>query len=238
MIRLDTDRATLRRFASDLMATRDGREAPPGPDLAAFDADTVEIARLGWAARVVDEYRSVVVFSDLLHRLADLEAPFPVLCTMHQLVGDELRHTRACFTVVEWLGGFGDLDIDLDGLGVAVDDAPSAARVLEIVAREIVVAETESVRVLAAYRDATSEPAIRGVLDDLLRDEVRHAAAGRELHTVLESFLPAAQTASVREKLPAVMAAERLRLRAEYAALAVGGPGRALGVSILPGDLA
>ena len=238
MIALATDRAALRRFVLDLVAQAEKPLPKGAPDLAGFSAEDVEAARLGWAGRIVDEYRSVVVFSDLLHRMADLEQPFAALCAVQRIIGDELRHTWVCAEVVGWLGGMRDLAIDLDGLGIEDSDEPSAARVLEIVARELVVAETESIRVLEAYRNATTAPEVRSVIDGLLCDEVRHAAAGRELLALLEQTLSAKDVASLRERLPAIMTADRERLHALYRSSARGGPGRGLGASLSAEDLA
>lgn len=236
MIRLDIDRATLARFVDEVVGQAQVAVPPGKPDLAGFDAVEIDIARVSWANRIVDEYRSVIVFSDLLHCMAVLEQPFAALCTVQRLIGDELRHTWMCAEVASWLGGMSDLAIDLDGLGIAAGE-PSGARILEIVGRELVVAETESVCVLQAYRNATTEPLIKAVMDSLLCDEVRHAAAGRELYALLEKSLPTASTAALRERLPAVMDDDRKRLRTAYAASAVGGPGRGLGASLRPSDL-
>lgn len=114
---------------------------------------------------------------------------------------------------------------------------PAAARVLEVVAREMVVAEEESIFVLRAYRDATTEPNIGRVLDTLLQDEVRHAAAGRELYGLLKECLPAEAIAALLVGLPETMASDRLRLRHGYSLGAIDGPGRCLGVSLRPDDL-
>jgi len=96
-----------------------------------------------------------------------------------------------------------------------------------------VVAEEESVYALTAYRDATTEPAIRAVLEGVLADEVRHAAAGRALYAELVVRLDDAGIA----QLQATMRADRASLRADYRASAQGGAGRALGGSIVIADL-
>jgi hypothetical protein len=222
VIALATDSPLLRRFAGELAL------APP--ELCHYPAADREAARLAWATRIVDEYRSVAVFAELLQLLADLEAPFAVLCAVQEIIGDELRHTRMMAEVVDWLGGMADLAIDLSAIGLppsAPDELP-AARARRIVGRELVVAEEESIHVLAAYRDATSEPAIRAVLADVLTDEVRHAAAGRAILAAL---------GGATAELAAEMAADRARLRADYASGACGGPGRALGACIELADL-
>src|SRR5205085_10482770 len=130
-----------------------------------------------------------------------------------------------------------DLAIDLGDASLPRSDEPASVRALRIVARELVVVEEESVLALAAYRDATTEPAIHAVLASLLRDEVRHAATGRALLGVFEHGALGDETAALRAELPAVMAADRAALRAAYADSARGGPGRALGGCIERADL-
>jgi hypothetical protein len=238
VIALATDDALLRRFATEHDAA--GHRAPPArPDLSHHaDADR-GFARVVWANRIVDEYRSVAVFGELLHLLADLEAPYPALCAVQRLIGDELRHTRLCADVVDWLGGSGDLAIDLAGIGLPAREAdePPAIRALHIVARELVVAEDESITMIAAFRDAATEPAVREALGLLLVDEVRHAAAGRALLRLFTDGPLRAPVADALPALPALLDADRAELRARYLSEARGGPGRALGACLQRQDL-
>lgn len=228
MIALDTDVALFRRFTRELDATAP-RDVPSRPDLRAYAPVDIDAARVAWAGRIVDEYRSVAIFSELLRLLADLEAPYPALCTVHRLIGDELRHTEVTARVVGWLGGHADLAIDLADCGLPPREEGESARdrARMIIGRELVVGEQESIYALAAYRDATSEPAIKAVFELVLLDEVRHAAAGRALLATLGDT----------PELVAIMDSDRARLRTTYAASALGGPGRALGASIERADI-
>jgi hypothetical protein len=88
-------------------------------------------------------------------------------------------------TVVEWLGGWDVLTVDLAGLEMQRWDDPPASRALEIVARELVVVEADSVWKLRAYVRATEDPAIRAVFQVLLADEARHLATGKSLEQLL-----------------------------------------------------
>jgi hypothetical protein len=232
MIELSTDVSIFRRFTSDLDASSP-RNVPEAPDLSRFARADIDAARLAWAGRIVDEYRSVAMFSELLRLLSDMEAPYPTLCTVHRLIGDELRHTELTARVVGWLGGHADLAIDLADCGLAPrrPDETAIDRALMIVARELVVGEQESIYALAAYRDATTEPAIKAVLELVLLDEVRHAAAGRALFAMLTGE-------DDRERLAPLLADDQATLRETYAASARGGPGRALGGSIELADIA
>lgn len=237
MIELVSASRFLSRFVGDLRKTAP-RSIPGRPQLA-YAAEDLEAARMAWAMRIADEYRSVAVFAELLRLFADLEAPFAALCAVHRLTGDELRHTEMTVEVVEWLGGATDLEIDLSNVGLpprAAGETP-AMRALRIVARELVVVEEESIYALAAYRDATTEPAIKNVFEQILADEVRHAAAGRALLPLFEHGALAESTAELRAQLPELMARDRAELRTHYRASAIGGPGRALGASIECADL-
>jgi hypothetical protein len=222
----------LRRFTTQL---DDGSPRLAAPDLAAHDRASKDAARFAWATRIVDEYRSVAVFSELLRLLADLEASYGALCAVHRLIGDELRHTELTARVVDWLGGCAGLAIDLADVGLPPREADESplVRAVWIVGRELVVAEEESIFALAAYRGATTEPAIRAVLASVLADEVRHAAAGRAVFAELAVRLAAVD----RVRLDDVMREDRAELRAQYLASARGGAGRALGGSIERADL-
>ena len=237
MIELATDNPLLRRFVRDLDATSP-RPLPSTPLLAGITDEDREAARLVWAGRIVDEYRSIAVFSELLQLLTDLEAPFAALCAVQRLIGDELRHTQLAATVVDWLGGTADLEIDLRDVGLPPrGSAPAAVRALHIIQRELVVAEEESVHVLDAYRRASSDPAIVATFAVLLVDEVRHAAAGRALLAQFHTGHLAVACADALPDLAELAAADRAVLRETYTATAIGGPGRALGASIELGDL-
>jgi len=232
MISLDCGGSFFRRFVRELeeQAPLDCLANPPRLD--GVHPDDIEVGRLVWAGRIVDEYRSVVVFTELLKLLAECEAPFAALCTVQRLIGDELRHARACAQVVEWLGGFDGLSVDLADLALPARDDSKEGRALEIVVRELVVAETESLVMLRACRDATEQPAIRRVLEMLLRDEVRHAAAGQHLSLLLESSLSGTAIAAVQARLPETIESDRAHIREQYMRTLVGGPGRAVGASL------
>lgn len=233
MISLDSRDAVLARFVRELDS-----QSPlciddvPPPDVARFDARDVEAARWSWSARVVDEYRSIVVFSELLRCLGEAAAPFPVLCAVQRLIGDELRHVALCARVAGWFGAEKRLEIDLARLGLPPSDKEPIARAYEIVVRELIAAEGESVLVLAAYRDVATDPAIRRAFEILVIDEARHYAAGRSLRFALEDAFPALGG------LDDAIAADIAHMRSVYRRAAeLGGAGRSLGASITTADL-
>ena len=101
--------ATLSRLVAEL--AREGE--PLVPPAAGAPVDR-EAAQLGWAWRVVDEYRSALRFTELLRDLLEAEAPFAALAAVHALVGDELRHARQCARFSAAFGPTEALRIELD----------------------------------------------------------------------------------------------------------------------------
>ncbi|MFO0685834.1 MAG: ferritin-like domain-containing protein [Sandaracinus sp.] len=193
-----------------------------------------DAACFGWAVRIVDEYRSVVVFTELLGHLAAIRAPYAALATVQRLIGDELRHTRLCAEVASWFGSLDALAIDLEDLELPAWEGSREERALEIVVRELVIGEGESVACMRVYRDATTDPAVRAALSTLLADEVRHYAAGRALEALLRETLPPALVERASARLDARLPGDVASIRRAHRAGATGGPGRRFGVSVRP----
>ena len=231
MISLGTDDRLLSRYL-----------APFGPTAAASarvecTEEDVQAARRAWAMRVIDEYRSVVVFGELLALLARAEAPVACLAAVQQLGVDELRHTRRCLDALAHVDPGYRPRMDLAELGLPASDAAPLSFAFEVVVREIVVAEAESLVSLRAYRGATADPVLRKVLQELLKDEVRHAAAGRSLATELALLLQPGELRRLQAHLRPRVELDLLSLRDGYRRTARGGPGRCLGASIRPDEL-
>jgi hypothetical protein len=232
MIDLATTTPTLARFVRELESQAPRVLTAREADVAGAAPEDVEAAWLGWAARIVDEHRSVVVFSELLGHLASAGAPYETLCAVQRLIGDELRHVRLCAEVAALFAPLDALAIDLDDLGLPPSSDPPAARALAIVARELVVAEGESIAVLRAYRDAASDVACREALSILLADEARHYAAGRHLFDRLAASLDPGAIGPTLAALPELMRRDAVAIREAHRRGATGGPGRRFGVSI------
>lgn len=236
MIALTGDDPVLARFAADLDDQAPLVLGDLFPDLTRFTAEDIEVAQIAWSHRVMGEYRGVVIYTELLAALAEAEAPYSALAAVQRIIGDELRHTRMCAGVVEWLGGWESIHLDLGGQRMPRSDKAPCAWALEIAARELVLVEEDSVTTLRAWSNAAEDPAIRRVFESLLRDEVRHAAAGRALVALLERSCPAELLAASREMLRERLPLERQHLREMALSRAVGGPGRGLGACLLPED--
>jgi hypothetical protein len=210
---------------------------PRRPDLRGVTEADREAAFLGWASRIVDEYASVLAFTELLGHLGAIGAPFATLGTVQGLIADELRHVRLCAEVASFFGDLDTLEIDLEGLSLPPTDEPRASRALEIVVRELVVGESESLVALAAYRDATTDLAVREAFAILLYDEARHASAGRNLEAVLRAWGAPDVFRPFLDRRDRVADADRRHHRAVHRASATGGPGRAFGVSLFAHEI-
>ncbi len=222
--------ATLDRFVRELEAQAHEPLDVLEPDLSrATEADR-EAARWGWAYRVIDEYRSATRFTQLLHDLLDAEAPYATLAAVHRLIGDELRHARLCARFAASFGPLDDLRVELDDLGWKGPVRPPRERALEIVVRELVIGEGESIGMMRCYRRATSDPAAQRVLDLLLTEEARHFATGQQLEQTLLDAFPA--LAAFHESIEDVLLDDVRVIRAQHREGARGGPGRAFGVSV------
>lgn len=236
MIPLDAAPGVLARFVRDLEDETPRAYDHLRPALEGASEGERDAACFGWAVRIVDEYRSVIVFTELLSHLAAIRVPYAALATVQRLIGDELRHTRLCAEVASWFGSLDALEIDLEGLGLPPWEGTREERALEIVVRELVIGEGESVACLRAYRDATTDPAVHAALSILLADEVRHYAAGRALEALLRETLPPELVRRTDERLAPRLAADVASIRRAHRAGATAGPGRRFGVSLHPDE--
>ncbi len=137
-----------------------------------------ERVRRGWAARVEAEYRSMVVFGELLARFPEVGLPLEVSCAASRLLQDEARHTELCARVAEAFGGHADVDLDPRALRLVDDELPAHLFVARWTASMFCVGESASVGLLGVLREDTTDPCVASVVDTLHRDEVLHDRFG------------------------------------------------------------
>jgi hypothetical protein len=154
--------------------------APPWDrlDPSALPAADVEIARRAWAVRAVDEYRSMVVFGELIARFAEMRLPLPVTTAASRLLQDEARHTELCARAAEALGGNEGAPLDPSDLRLSRDGLPAHLFVARWTASMFCVGESASVGILGALQRHTTDPCLRVVVGTLLRDEILHDRFG------------------------------------------------------------
>lgn len=221
---------TLERFVRELDAAAGEPLDVLTPDLTGATDAELDAAQMGWALRIVDEYRSAVRFTRLLSDLLAIEAPFASLAAVQRLIGDELRHARLCARLAASFGSLEGVRVDLSDLDWLGAERPPAERALEIVVRELVIGEGESIACMRAYRQATMDPAAVAVLDALLLDEARHYATGQHLEALLLEAFPS--LAPFHASLEPQLMDDVRAIRGQHRAGATGGPGRRYGVSI------
>jgi hypothetical protein len=156
------------------------RDPPPWHrlKLAEYSADDIEIARRAWAARAVAEYRSLIVFGELIARFPELGLPLEVMSSASRLLTDEARHTELCAHLADALGGHAGALLPPGDLALKRNDLPAHLFVARWVTSMFCVGETASVGILQTLLDHTRDPCIQAVIHILLRDEILHDRFG------------------------------------------------------------
>lgn len=149
-------------------------------DASALDDATREVVRSAWATRVDAEYRSMVVFGEVIARLPEARLPLEASCAASRLLQDEARHTELCARIADALGGHPEARFDRKELRL-VDDLPAHLFVARWTASMFCVGEAASVGLLKVLSDRTTDPCAKAVVDILLRDEVLHDRFGWSL---------------------------------------------------------
>jgi|LNFM01.1.fsa_nt_gb hypothetical protein len=181
--------------------------AHPLPEWDRFDPSALSDAvredlRRAWSARVVAEYRSMVVFSELIARLPEAGLPLEVSSAASRLLQDEARHTELCAELAERLGGRQDSTVLRNELRFSDEGLSAELFVGRWTLSMMCVGECASVGLLKALADAAEDPCVARVLDTLYRDEVLHDRFGWALARELIPQL----TDSQREWLSADLA--------------------------------
>jgi hypothetical protein len=147
-------------------------------DASVLDDAERDLVRRAWAARVEAEYRSMVVFGELIARFPEVGLALEVSCAASRLLQDEARHTELCARVAEVFGGYDEATLDPAHLRLVDDALPAHLFVARWTASMFCVGEAASVGLLGVLRDGATDPCVASVLDTLLRDEVLHDRFG------------------------------------------------------------
>lgn len=169
----------LRDAATDAVrapvASAAGWQAPRTPDVASLSAEARTRLAAVWLDAAREEHASVASFSALALHLLALGAPSELVEAAHVAAQDEVRHARDAFALASAYAG--------EPLGPGPLDVPPSAltpRSLAELAAESVrdgcVNETLASVLAATQRAHATDPAVQAVLDDVVRDEARHAS--------------------------------------------------------------
>ena len=157
----------------------EGTNAIPWADfnVTQYDAETVERGRKAWLLRTMDEYRSMVGFSELTHIAAEMQAPIDVVACGSRVIRDEVRHVELCTQMMNNLGG-------LKGESPQPNYVRTNAkhhlnvRAMQLAIGSCCIGETISVIMLAGVREGASDPVAHGELTQMLKDESFHSRFG------------------------------------------------------------
>jgi hypothetical protein len=149
------------------------------------------------------EHASVAAFARFMLELMALGAPAQLASSAQRALGDEIEHARLCFGLASAYAGrdLGPGTLSTQGV---LSDTSQAATVRAAI-REACVGETlAAVEALEALAGAT-DPAVRAVLEKIVRDESEHAELGwKFLQWVLVDASPELREAARLEMQSAV----------------------------------
>lgn len=141
------------------------------PDVRGVDPDGRAHLAAFWSSVGRNEHGSIGSFHRAALELLRAGGPDRLVAASERGAADERRHARQAFAIASAFAGR-----DL-GPAAATDPVPVAATLAEVAARTVVEGCGEEARSLAAavaMREGATDPAVRAVLDGLVRDEARH----------------------------------------------------------------
>ena len=168
---------------------------------------------LEWRNRVAAEYRLAALTAQVVHWMIVAALPRERIGEGQRLVADELDHARLSHACLVALGG-PDEPAVLDPAALAApDDEGVLAALVDSIVRNFCLGETLAVPLFAAMWAEAEEPAVRSVIERVLRDETRHRQFGWD---VLDELL-ARDEEGVRARVVATLPAFLAELGGLYA---------------------
>lgn len=165
-------------------ALKRGREAPEPRtgervDTSSYSPLAIHAAQKIWQKRMVNEYRSATVFTQLVPQLVEAQATLDVQTTTLRCAMDELRHGGLCGALVEALGGVAEVETDLGPRPIPTHPGCTPReRVMRNLLFVGCMSETIAVATTVEERAQTTDPVVRRVIDQIVGDEVLHARLG------------------------------------------------------------
>ena len=157
-----------------------GYQNPPWDKLRPddFTPEQIESARYAWASRAGSEYRSLIVFGELIARFGEMNLPLEVTSSASRLLTDEARHTELCARLADAFGGQQGSELAPGDVKLERRDLPAHLFVARWTASMFCIGESASVGILQTLLQHTTNPCIEAVLRILLRDEILHDRFG------------------------------------------------------------
>lgn len=193
------------RFQDDSLPESLSREAFAAFDKRRYDAATLDWGVRAWQLRTLDEYRSQVAFTELLHELTQLGCSFDIVGTAVRVVRDEARHVELCRRMVVALGGADQIPGTPD-YNVSNKAMPLQLRVVSTIVGSLCIGETLSAAMLAAVRTETVDPLAKAVVTTLTADESIHGRFGWSVLPYFVPHLSADERATLEQVVPQALA--------------------------------
>ena len=148
-------------------------------DATLYSPDALHQARELWRVRMIAEYRSTTVFSQLAAQLMEARASIDSVGVVLRMALDEVRHAEICGRVVIALGG----QLPVEHVGEAAPLTRHAGisaeeRALRNVIYGCCLSEIVNTARFVDTIDAMTDPYLRDVTRQLLSDEVLHGQFG------------------------------------------------------------
>ena len=207
------------------------RDPLPVLDVLDVPAADLEAARTNWRERMASEHASARVFGALVGGMMKAGLPADETYRVADMVRQELDHARLCARVLVSLGATPVAELaELPPVPEHADATP-----LEAVLRNVIsigcCSETVAVALVATEREQAGPPQVRRVLDQILRDEIKHSRFGWRLLSRIAPSLTPQERASLGEYLVDAFS-HQIRFHAPFldmpcasdAGLAIGAP--------------
>ncbi len=148
-------------------------------DVRALPPALVASARRTWTEVALNEYRAVLLFTDVVRALAVAKAPLDVVGMASDFLADECVHVELASRLAGELGGGVAFDVDLDAVVPPPDRALSPLqRANEIVLCVSSIVEAFSGGTALGSRNVASHALPRAIFDRILADEAHHRRLG------------------------------------------------------------
>jgi hypothetical protein len=155
-------------------------ELPWGPvDVRALPPALVAAGQRSWTEVAVNEYRAVVLFTDVVRALSLAKAPLDVVGMASDFLADECLHVELASRMANELGGAAAVELDLDAVPLTFPRGLTAReRANEAVLRVSMIGEAFSGGTALGSRNVASHPLPRAIHDRILADEAHHRRLG------------------------------------------------------------
>lgn len=160
--------------------TAAARSSGPGwstaerPDVQALDAHARAALAEAWLRDALLEHASVASFSRFALELLAVGAPSDLVDAAHEAARDEVRHARACFALASAYAGT-ELGPGPFAFGGSIAIGADLGAIAASAVKEGCVGETLAAVQAAVQLDGAHDPAVRKALEEIARDEARHA---------------------------------------------------------------